>query len=234
MLRRRGSNWHAGVLALILPAAGWGAAWGQFPETPQVPASMLDAPALKPPPGSDVAIVEFADLECPACAAANPTLVSTAAKYHVPIVRHDLLIPGHVWSPQAAVNARWFDEKSAQLGEQYRSTIFAEQQSISTVDDLNQATQKFAQQHKIELPFVMDPQGKLAEQVRQDRDLGHQLGVSRTPTLFVVTAHAHSPGHPFVQMNDTQMLSVYLDQAVSATAKPKAAAASAHKGKSTS
>jgi protein-disulfide isomerase len=31
-----------------------------------------DASALKPPAGSRVAIVEFADLECPACASANP------------------------------------------------------------------------------------------------------------------------------------------------------------------
>ena len=31
-----------------------------------------DPAALKPPPGSRVAIVEFEDMECPDCARANP------------------------------------------------------------------------------------------------------------------------------------------------------------------
>ena len=216
-------------LALCLVFAAF--AYAQFPEAPQVPAAMVDAAALKPPAGVNVAIVEFADLECPACAAANPSLVATAARYHVPIVRHDLLIPGHVWSPQAAVDARWFDTKSPRLGEDYRSTIFAEQQSIATLDDLVQATQKFAQQHGVALPFVIDPQGKFAEQISQDRELGHALGVSRTPTVFVVTAHSHTAGHPFVQLKDLQMLSVYLDQAISATSAQKALGAGAHKAK---
>ncbi len=198
----------------------------QYLETPQVPASMMESAALKPPVGANVAIVEFSDLECPACAAANPTVVEAAAKYHVPLVRRDLLIPGHVWSPTAAVNARWFDSKSKELGEQYRATIFASQQSIATIDDLNQATQKFAEQHHVALPFVVDPGGKIADAISQDRGLSRDLNISRTPTFFVVTAHSHDPGHSFVQFTDPKMLYVYLDQAVSATSsKAKAPAA---------
>ncbi len=217
----------AGVLALVTAAP----AQGQFSQAPTVPPSMVDSPALKPPAGASVAIVEFADLECPACRAANPTISSAATKYRVPWQFHDFPIPGHVWSLQAAVNARWFSEKSKELAEQYRSTIFAEQNSIATQDDLNQATQKFAADHHIQLPFVIDPQGRLLGEVRADADLARSLGVNRTPTIFVVTAHSHDPGHPFVQITDVQMLYAYLDQAVSATAAPKTASASTHRSR---
>lgn len=205
----------------------------QFSQASQVPESMVGSLALKPPPGANVAIVEFSDMECPACAAANPIIVSAVEKYHVPLERHDSLIPGHVWSPQAAVNARWFDGKSPKLGEAYRDTIFAAQPSIATIEDLNQATQKFARQHNIAMPFVIDPQGKLADDVRADRDLGRKLGVNRTPTIWVVTANSHDPGYPFVQVQDPQMLFSYLDQAVSATSRAKATPVAAHRSRET-
>ncbi len=219
-----------------LLAAGFFAALtshAQFSQQPQVPASMMDSPALKPPAGASIAIVEFSDLECPACAAANPTLMSAKDKYRIPWMRHDFPLPQHNWSMQAAVNARWFDTKSQKLGDAYRDEIFAHQSSIETPDDLNQATQKFAQAHEVQLPFAMDPQGKLADEIRADRDLGRQLGVHQTPTIWVVTAHSHDPGHSFVQVSDPQLLFTYLDQAVSATATPKTTSAAAHKSRGT-
>ena len=143
-------------------------------------------------------------------------------------VRHDFLIPGHVWSRQGAINARWFDTKSKDLGAEYRNAMFAQQQSIATLDDLNQATQKFAQQHGVALPFAVDPQGKLAAEVEADVDLAHELGLNRTPTIFVVTRNSHDEGYPFVQTLDASMVYAYLDQALSATSAPKTAAASGH------
>ena len=228
--RRFPSALRCGALAFGLALAAV-PAHAQFAQAPQVPESMLDSPALKPPVGANVAIVEFADLECPACRAANPTLMSAAGKYKVPWQFHDFPIPGHVWSTQAAVNARWFAEKSKDLAETYRNTIYAEQTSLSTQDDLSQATQKFAQEHHIQLPFVIDPQGKLLDAVHADASLARSLGVRQTPTIFVVTAHSHDPGHSFVQLNDTTMLYAYLDQAVSATSAAKAQTASAHKSR---
>ena len=232
--RSRSRLWCGALLAVSLSTALPLAAHAQFPEAPQVPAAMIDSPALKPPAGANVAIVEFDDLECPACAAANTTLMAASKKYNVPWVRHDFLIPGHVWSAQGAVNARWFDTKSKELGDAYRNAVFAAQQSISTKDDLNQFTQKFAQQHNVQLPFVVDPQGKFADAIRADINLAHALGLNRTPTIFVVTAHSHDPGHPFVQTLDVSMLYAYLDQAVSATSGAKtSASATTRKGHGT-
>jgi protein-disulfide isomerase len=154
------------------------------------PTKVLNASALKPPPGAHIAIVEFDDLECPSCAHANPILKGAAAQYKIPWVRHDFLIPGHLWSANAAVNARWFDTRSKALGDEYRDEVFANQSYIYNPNVLQQFTEKFAQAHGVALPFAIDPEGKLAAAVQADTDLGKNTGVVRTPTIFIVTASA--------------------------------------------
>jgi protein-disulfide isomerase len=155
------------------------------------PTKVLDASALKPPPGAKIAIVEFDDLECPACAHANPIIKGAVAQYKIPWVRHDFLIPGHLWSPQAALFARWFDTKSKALGDEYRDEVFANQMYIYNPDVLRQFTEKYAQSHGTALPFAIDPTGKLNSEIQADTDVGRRLGIQRTPTIFIVTAGAN-------------------------------------------
>jgi protein-disulfide isomerase len=164
------------------------------------PTRVLDASALKPPPGARVAIVEFDDLECPMCAHSNPILKAAAAQYKIPWVRHDFLIPGHLWSPIAAVDARWFDLKSKALGDEYRDAVFANQPYIYNPDVLQQFTQKFAQGHGIALPFAIDPTGKLNAEVQADVQMGMRTGVTHTPTVFIVTAGAG--GNSYLEVLD--------------------------------
>ncbi|MBV8113811.1 MAG: thioredoxin domain-containing protein [Silvibacterium sp.] len=180
-----------------------------------------DMSALKPPMGSHVALIEFADLECPMCARQNPKLKDAAEKYHVPLVRHDFPLQMHVWSFQAAVNGRWFDTQKKGLGNDYRDAVFANQVSIETKDDLQAFTQKFAQQHGIQLPFVMDPQGKLAADVKADYALGERLGVHQTPTVWVVTDRTGG-APPYVEVTDYNKLYTMLDQATAQTAQAHA------------
>jgi protein-disulfide isomerase len=165
-------------------------------------ASAATPAALKPPPGAKVAIVEFDDLECPACAEANPVLMQAQAKYHIPWIRHDFLIPGHPWSPMAAVYARWFDTRSKKIGDEYRNAVFANQPSINTRRDLLTFTQKFAASHGLQLPFLVDPQDKLEHEVQADVDLGKSLDVTQTPTIYIVMAH--SKGAPYIKVQDPE------------------------------
>jgi protein-disulfide isomerase len=171
------------------------------------PLQPKDTSALHPPAGAKVAIVEFADLECPMCAMENPVIMQAVDHYHVAWVRHDFPLPMHTWSFQAAVNARWFDTRSKKLGDDYRNAIFANQRSIETKADLQEFTQKFAQQHGTAMPFVMDPQGTLKAEVQADVDLGNRMGVAETPTAFVVTAKGYK------QVMDWNKLYSMLDQA---------------------
>jgi protein-disulfide isomerase len=204
--------------ALLFAAAS---AYAQFgaPSTTQV----HDPAALKPPPGARVAIVEFVDMECPDCGRANPLLKEAAAKYKIPLVRHDFPLAMHAWSFIAAVNARWFDTHSKALGDEYRDQVFANQISIVSPEVLLQFTQKFATSHGLTLPFAVDPQGKLAELVKADYALGQRVGIEHTPTIWVVTAN--SKGAPFVEVVDRSKLYQLIDQALADTASARPAPA---------
>ncbi len=177
--------------------------------------------ALHPPAGARVAIVEFDDLQCPSCAAANPTLMQAANTYHIPWIRHDFLIPYHNWSRQAAINARFFDSRSKALGDDYRNQIFANQPSIYNPDSLRQFTEKFAQSHGISLPFAIDPQGQFAAAVDADSNLGKSTGIQSTPTIFVVTSGSKGP--PWIEVTDRSRLFQIIDQALADTPAPKSA-----------
>jgi protein-disulfide isomerase len=210
---------NSGRLALaLLPALLlWvaPAAHAQFGAPPTTP--VHDGSALKPPPGARVAIIEFEDLECPDCARANPLLKDAADQYHIPWIRHDFPLPMHSWSFQAAVNARYFDTRSQALGNEYRDTVFASQISIETPPQLQQFTQRFADAHKIALPFAIDPMGKLAQEVKADYALGQRIGIEHTPTIWIVTSAAHTA--PFVEVVDRSKLFQLIDQAEAATRK---------------
>jgi protein-disulfide isomerase len=212
-------------LALSLAAAALllaPAAHAQF-AAPSPGTQVHDASALHPPAGARVALVEFADMECPMCGNENPTIKAAAAKYKIPWIRHDFIIPGHVWSPIAAVNARWFDLKSKALGDEYRDQVFANQISIVNPGGLTQFTEKFARSHGIALPFAIDPQGKLAAEVNADTDLGRRTGIEHTPTVFIVTTN--SKGAPFIEVQHIdQDLYRIIDQAIADTTPAKPAA----------
>ena len=171
---------------------------------------------LSPPKGAHVAIVEFADMECPMCGHENPVLMAASAKYHVPWIRHDFPLQFHVWSFEAAVNARWFDTQGHDLGNDYRNAVFADQANIETKNDLRQFTQKFAQQHGIQMPFLIDPQGKLTAEVKADYALGMRLGVHETPTAWIVTDGSGGAAR-YTQVKNFDNLYTMLDQAVAET-----------------
>ncbi len=217
----------AGAAALAIAAfalAAPRAAHAQF--APSQGTQVHDPAALKPPPGARVAIVEFEDLECPDCARANPLLREAAANYKIPWVRHDFPLPFHAWSMQAAINARWFDTKSKTLGDEYRDAVFASQPSIVDMNGLRQFTEKFATDHKIALPFAIDPMGKLQAEVKADYALGQRIGIEHTPTIWVVTSG--SKGAPFVEVVDRSRLYQMIDEALEET-KGSAAAHTVHK-----
>ena len=61
----------------------------------------------------------------------------------------------------------------------------------------------------------MDPQGKLAAEVKADYALGQRVGIEHTPTIWVVTDH--SKGAPFVEVVDRTKLFQLIDQALADT-----------------
>jgi protein-disulfide isomerase len=164
---------------------------------------------LRPPKGSQVAIVVFEDLECPMCRRTAPLLEQASKTYKIPVVRHDFpLGPMHPWSHQAAVMARYFDTKSKALGNEFRDYCFDKQLEIN-VSNLRGYAEKFAADHKVDFPFVIDPDGKLAALVDADHNLGLAIKLDHTPTVYIVSNR--NPSHPYVEVKDNSQLYSTID-----------------------
>ena len=156
---------------------------------------------LKPPKGSQLAIVVFEDLQCPSCRLTSPIVEEAAKTYKIPLVRYDFPLPMHNWSYDAAVIARYFEKQSKQLGDDFRVYIFQHQTEIFPTN-LRSFADKFATEHKTSLPFVIDPKGELAAAVNADRDLGKRVGINHTPTVYLVSAKAGNPVREVSQPKD--------------------------------
>jgi protein-disulfide isomerase len=162
-----------------------------------------DPVLLRPPKGAPVALIVFQDLQCPKCRSDAPLEEQAAKAHKIPLVLHDFPLPMHNWSFKAAVIARYFDTQSKDLGNAFRDYIFQHQPEI-TPDNLQSFAQKFAAEHKVDLPFVIDPQGKLAAEVNADKELGRKVGIQHTPTIYVVSSK--NPARPLVEVTDTSQL----------------------------
>jgi len=165
-------------------------------------------PVLRPPKGAQVAIVVFEDLQCPQCRRVAPILEQASKTYKIPLVRHDFPLPMHNWSYDAAVMARYFDATSKALGNEFRDYIFSNQLEINP-KNLRGFAEKFASQHKVDFPFVVDPQGKYAAEVNADRDLGKGIKLEHTPTVYIVSSR--HPDRPYVEMKDASQLYALID-----------------------
>jgi protein-disulfide isomerase len=165
-------------------------------------------PVLRPPKGAQVAIVVFEDLQCPQCRRVAPILEQASKTYKIPLVRHDFPLPMHNWSYDAAVMARYFDATSKALGNEFRDYIFSNQLEINP-QNLRGYAEKFAGEHKVGLPFVIDPQGKFAAEVNADRDLGKAIRLEHTPTVYIVSSR--HPDKPYVEMKEVSQLYALID-----------------------
>lgn len=163
---------------------------------------------MRPPKGAPVAIIVFEDLQCPQCRRVSPILEQASKTYKIPLVRHDFPLPMHNWSYDAAVMARYFDSISKPLGNEFRDYIFANQLEINP-QNLRGYAERFATEHKVDFPFVVDPQGKFAAEVNADRDIGKAIKLDHTPTVYVVSSR--NPGRPYVEMKDASQLYQLID-----------------------
>ena len=154
-----------------------------------VAALAQDGSMLKPPAGATVAIVVFEDMECPSCAQRAPLLEQASKTYSVPLVIHDFPLRQHPWAFDAALYARFFEEKYGKpVSDAFRLFIYQYQPQV-TKDNLRTYAERFASDKKLELPFMLDPQGKLAAAIRADSDFGtNVVKINETPTTFVVTS----------------------------------------------
>jgi protein-disulfide isomerase len=145
-------------------------------------------PMLKPPAGQKVAVIVFEDLGCPACAANHATELAAVEQTHVPLVRYDFPFPQHVWTFEGAVCARYIQDRfGAKAAGDFRTDVFAAQRLFASKDDIDRYLRSWLSRHGQNPPMMIDPDGKLAKEVKDDYDFGVHLNVEYTPTIIVVT-----------------------------------------------
>lgn len=136
-----------------------------------------------------IAMVEFSDLECPHCKAAQPVLEKLAGDF--PQVRYTFQqfpLPAsmHPWALKAAEYADCAGRANPSLFWKYVDTIFENQGGIAapTADDKLKefATTVGLDPEKLST-CAADPQTEA--RVKKSIDLGQSLDVTQTPTLFV-------------------------------------------------
>jgi protein-disulfide isomerase len=194
------------LLAVSTTAHAQGAAGGQGDQ-------FKDTSILKLPAGQRAAIFEMEDLECPACAHAAPIVHAAIERYKIPFLRYDFPLSQHIWSRDAAITARYLQDKvSPELAEQYRLDVFASQLSINSKEDLQNFTLSWFKKHGKTPPFALGPDSVFALEVQADQRLGERLGVQHTPTIIVIAPHG------WVQVVDVSQLYTVIDQALARTA----------------
>lgn len=180
-----------GTLALVV---GLAVVFSQSATTSKVADQTVlneGAANIQGPAEAKVTIVEFSDLQCPACKAVAPLVKQIAAQYPEDvrvIYRHYPLLEIH---PFAELAAR-ASEAAATEGKfwEMHDALFESQElwaKASSADEAQEMMATYAQQigmdknaftEKIQSDTVRDI-------VARDTALGTQLGVNSTPTLFV-------------------------------------------------
>jgi protein-disulfide isomerase len=189
-----------------------------------------DLSQIKPPKGSRVAIVVFEDLQCPTCGHMAPILEEASRAYHIPLLHYDFPLRQHNWSWDAAVLARYFDTKSQKIGDEFRADVFAHQVEI-TPENLHAFAEKFASEHKVTLPFVLDPHGELDRKIKADQELGQRIKIEHTPTIIIASTTSRGA----IEVTDPKQLYATIDDLVelSKAEQPATKTASTRKARGT-
>lgn len=136
---------------------------------------------------SAVQIVEFSDLQCPHCKIAFPTLQRLIGdEPQAKLVFQSFPLPMHDWAPKAAQYADCISQKNNESFWKFVNGVFDAQESITAPT----ADAKLA-----ELAIIAGMDGKAigacaalpatAARVKKSFELGRELNVSGTPTVFV-------------------------------------------------
>lgn len=134
-----------------------------------------------------VTVVEFADFQCPYCAAVAPTLAAMQAQFgtdvrlvykHFPLSFHARARPAAVAAVCAQAQGRFWE---------FHDVVYANQDSLMRVADFESALAQLATAAGLELVAWQscraDPASDAA--VSADVSLGMQVGVRATPTSVV-------------------------------------------------
>jgi len=168
------------VLVEELKAAGPAVSVSLDP--PRYEVAIADHDATRGPADAPITIVEFSEFQCPFCARVNPTLSALEKKYagKIRLVFKDFPLPNHAQAPKAAEAAHCANEQGKFW--ELHDRLFANQQQLQ-VPELK-AHAKAVGLDQAAFDQCLDS-GKFTTAVKSDVDLGSNMGVQSTPTLYI-------------------------------------------------
>jgi hypothetical protein len=150
----------------------------------------LDGAPSQGPPDAAVTIVEYSDMQCPFCkkrAADFDALVARLGKeLKIRRVSKTFPISEHTWAFRAASAGRCFYEKDKESFYNWKSSVFARQETLS-VGELDTFALDFAVSNGISEEAFRSCylQGNAVKRVLEDLSEGFAVRVRSTPTFFV-------------------------------------------------
>jgi len=171
-----------------------GESWPLYKDPREVRRERLAEAKLVPdfgPADAKVTVVEFSDMQCPACKRAWGELKPILEKLPVAHVSaHFPLVNNHPWAFRAACAAVCFGQKRKGLIPAFKDFMFAQQAEVKleTVDEL---VFSFASQHGVEETSLRSCYMKEAamDTVLAHLALGYRVGVMGTPSYFAGGEH---------------------------------------------
>ncbi len=151
-------------------------------EPPRYEVAIAEHDPSRGPADAPITIVEFSEYQCPFCGRVTPTLKQIEEKYpgKVRLVFKDFPLPNHAQAPKAAEAAHCAGEQGKYW--QLHDRLFANQQQLQ-VPELK-AHAKAVGLDQAAFDQCLDS-GKHAAIVQTDVDLGSEMGVQSTPTLYI-------------------------------------------------
>lgn len=139
------------------------------------------------PANAPVMVVEFSDLQCPHCKEANPTIERLLNEDpNVRFVSQNFPLPSHNWAEKAAEYADCVGRASNDAYWKFVDGVFAAQEQI-TADNADDKLKGIADAAGVNGADIAACAAKPETQSRVEASvqLGKDLGVNSTPTLFV-------------------------------------------------
>jgi len=134
-----------------------------------------------------VTIVEFSDLQCPHCKAAQPIIDKLVADTPgAELIFQPFPLSGHDWASKAALTGECVAQQSPAAFWKYVQGIFDAQEQI-TAANAPQKLQEIAQSAGVNgaQAVACASTQPMAQRIQDSIDLGMALGVSGTPTVFI-------------------------------------------------
>jgi protein-disulfide isomerase len=171
-----------------------GESWPLYRDPREVRRERLAEAKLLPdfgPTDAKVTVVEFSDMQCPACKRAWGELKPILEKLPVAHVSaHFPLVNNHPWAFRAATAAVCFGQKRKELIPAFKDFMFAQQAEVK-LDTVDELVFSFASQHGVEeasLRSCYMQQGAM-DTVLAHLALGYRVGVMGTPSYFAGGEH---------------------------------------------